>query len=214
MASVATFGLRSSLARGSWPSVAQATISKYLPPKPRRPPSPTWRTFWNNHRSLIAAVNFFVVPTATFRLLYCFLVLTPDRRRVAHFNVTSHPSALWTALQIVEAFPFGAAPKHLVRDYDGIYGNAFQERMKHLGIEEVRITPRSPWHNPYVERLIGTIRRPLVSLRLTQPVRLGLQKPVERLFHVRPHHLADMTPKLRLLNTNNAVKASLIRKTC
>ncbi len=142
--------------------VAQATITKYLPPPlpgPRRPASPSWRTFWENHLPDIAAVDFFVVPTDTFRLLYCFLVLSPDRRRVIHFNVTEHPTAQWTAQQLVEAFPFESAPQYLVRDNDGIYGQVFQRRLAQLGIEDVPITPRSPWQNPYVERLIGTIRR-------------------------------------------------------
>jgi transposase InsO family protein len=141
--------------------VASATIRRYLPPisRPRHGGSPTWGTFWKNHLPDIAAVDFFVVPTATFRLLYCFLVLAPDRRRVLHFNITAHPSANWTAQQVVEAFPFDAAPKYLVRDNDGIYGEAFQRRVAELGVEEVPITPRSPWQNPYVERLIGTIRR-------------------------------------------------------
>ena len=86
-------------------------------------------------------------------------MLAPDRRRVIHFNVTEHPSARWTAQQIVEAFPFDSVPKYLVRDNDCIYGEVFQERLKHLGIEDVRTAPWSPWRNPYVERLIGTIRR-------------------------------------------------------
>ncbi len=128
-------------------------------PGPRQPSSPSWGAFWRNHLPEIAAVDFFVVPTATFRLLYCFLVLSPDRRRVVHFNVTAHPSAAWTAQQIVEAFPFEEAPKYLVRDNDGIYGDVFRRRIAGLGIEDVRIAPRSPWQNPYVERLIGTIRR-------------------------------------------------------
>lgn len=141
--------------------VAAATIAKYLPAKsgPRPGGSPSWRTFWKNHLPEIAAVDFFVVPTATFRLLYCFIVLSPDRRQVVHFNVTAHPSAAWTARQIVEAFPFDSVPKYLVRDNDGIYGAEFSRRMVALGIEEVRIAPRSPWQNAYVERLIGTIRR-------------------------------------------------------
>ncbi len=142
--------------------VSQATIRKYLPEPtsgPRRRGSPSWQAFWKNHASEIAAIDFFVVPTATFRLLYCFLVLLPDRRRVVHFNVTAHPSPAWTARQIVEAFPFDSAPKHLVRDNDAIYGRAFQERVARLGIDEVRTAPGSPWQNPYVERLIGTIRR-------------------------------------------------------
>ena len=141
--------------------IARATITKYLPPspRPRRGGSPTWRAFWKNHLPEITAVDFFVVPTVTFRLLYCFLVLSPDRRRVVHFNVTTNPSAPWTAQQIVEAFPFDSTPKYLVRDNDGIFGHVFAERMTQLGIEEVPITPHSPWQNPYVERLIGTIRR-------------------------------------------------------
>jgi putative transposase len=105
------------------------------------------------------AVDFFVVPTATFRRLYCFVVLSLDRRRVVHFNVTTNPSAAWTAQQIVEAFPFDSAPRFLQRDCDGIYGDEFRRRVKNLGIEEVVSAPRSPWQNPYVERLIGSIRR-------------------------------------------------------
>jgi len=145
---------------------AEATIRKYLPAAPRdprKPSSQSWRTFWKNHPTNLAAIDFFVVPTATFRLLYVFLVLSPNRRRVVHFGVTANPSALWTANQIVEAFPFDTAPKYLVRDNDGIYGDVFRKRMKALGIEEVPIAPHSPWQNPYVERLIGTIRRELLN---------------------------------------------------
>jgi transposase InsO family protein len=142
--------------------VAQATIAKYLPTQPRgscRPSSPSWRSFWKNHLPEIAAVDFLIVPTAPFRLLCCFLILLPDRRQVLHFNVTAQPSAAWTAQQIVEAFPFDSAPKYLVRDNNGIFGSVFKRRIERLGIEDVPISPRSPWQNPYVERLIGTIRR-------------------------------------------------------
>jgi transposase InsO family protein len=107
----------------------------------------------------IAAIDFFVVATVGFRLLYCFIVLRHDRRRVVHFNVTPYPTARWTAQQVVEAFPFDEAPRFLIRDHDGIYGLDFRGRVKHLGIEEVVIAYRSPWQNPYVERLIGSIRR-------------------------------------------------------
>ena len=99
------------------------------------------------------------VPTVTFRVLYVFLVLRHDRRRVVHFNVTTSPTAQWTAQQIVEAFPFEEAPRFLLRDRDGIYGQDFQDRVKHMGIEEVPTAPRAPWQNPFVERLIGSIRR-------------------------------------------------------
>ena len=88
-----------------------------------------------------------------------FIILAYERRRIVHFNVTEHPTAQWTAQQIVEAFPWDTAPRCLLRDRDAIYGEHFQERIKHMGIEEVKIAPRSPWQNPYCERVIGSIRR-------------------------------------------------------
>ncbi|MEX2170788.1 MAG: integrase core domain-containing protein [Pirellulales bacterium] len=138
--------------------LAESTVAKYLL-KRTKPPSPTWKTFLKNHLREMAAIDFFVVPTATFRLLYVFVVLSLDRRKVLHFNVTAHPSAQWTAQQVVEAFPFDDAPEFLQRDRDGIYGEVFQRRVASLGIEEIVSAPRSPWQNPYVERLIGSIRR-------------------------------------------------------
>jgi len=138
--------------------VAESTVAKYMG-RARKPPSQTWRTFLENHVPDIAAIDFFIVATVRFRLLYCFLVLRHHRRRVVHFNVTPHPTAHWTAQQAVEAFPFDEAPRFLSRDHDGIYGDDFRERIKHLGIEEVVIAYRSPWQSPHVERLIGSIRR-------------------------------------------------------
>ena len=87
------------------------------------------------------------------------LVLAHDRRRVIHFNVTANPTAQWTAQQIIEAFPWDTAPRYLLRDRDAIYGERFQRRVQSMGIEQVLSAPRSPWQNPYVERLIGSIRR-------------------------------------------------------
>jgi transposase InsO family protein len=127
-------------------------------PRPKEP-SPNWRSFLNNHIESLAAVDFFVVPTITFQVLYCFVVLRHDRRRVAHFNVTSRPTPTWVAQQIREAFPFDPAPRFLIHDRDGVYGDCFQATMRSLGIGEVVIAPRSPWQNAFVERLIGTLRR-------------------------------------------------------
>ncbi|MDZ7781677.1 MAG: integrase core domain-containing protein [Halioglobus sp.] len=138
--------------------VSQATVSKYML-WAKKPPSQTWRTFLNNHADCLAAMDFFTVPTARFRVLYVLLVLSHDRRRVVHFNVTEHPTARWTAQQLVEAFPFDTAPRYLLRDRDAIFGNKVRRRIKSLGIEEVISAPRSPWQNPYVERVIGSIRR-------------------------------------------------------
>ncbi len=136
---------------------SKATVEKYRS-RHGKPPSQTWRTFLDNHVRDIVAVDFFTVPTATFRILFCFIVLRHDRRMVVHFNVTAHPTARWTAQQIVEAFPYNEAPRFLLRDRDSIYGEFFRQRVKHMGIEEVVTAPRSPWQNPYVERLNGSIR--------------------------------------------------------
>ncbi len=139
-------------------AIAQSTVATYMPRR-RKPPSQNWRTFLDNHIRDIVAIDFFVVPTVHFRLLYCFIVLRHERRRVVHFNVTPYPTARWTAQQIVEAFPNDEAPRFLLRDRDGIYGRDFQRRIDRMSIEEVVIAYRSPWQNPFVERLIGSIRR-------------------------------------------------------
>jgi len=124
-----------------------------------KPPSQTWRTFLTNHANQIAAVDFFTIPTINFRNLYCFVILLHDRRKVAHFTVTEHPTAEWTAQQIIDAFPDEEAPKYLIRDRDGIYGEYFRKRVAGMGIEEVLTSPQSPFQNPYAERVIGSIRR-------------------------------------------------------
>jgi putative transposase len=138
--------------------VSQPTVSKYMI-RHRKPPSQTWRTFLKNHAQDIVSVDFFTVPTGTFRVLYVFLVLSNQRRRVVHFNVTESPTAVWTGQQIVEAFPWDTAPRYLIRDRDGKYGEDFVRRVESLGIRNVLISARSPWQNPYVERVIGSIRR-------------------------------------------------------
>jgi transposase InsO family protein len=128
-------------------------------PRRVKPPSQPWRTFLHNHISDLASVDFFVVPTATFRVLYVFVVLLHHRRRIAHFNVTDSPTAAWTAQQIVEAFPEDSAPCYLLRDRDSIYGAEFRRRVRGMGAAEVLTALRSPWQNPFAERVIGTIRR-------------------------------------------------------
>ena len=138
--------------------VSESTVARYMIPK-RRPPSQTWRTFLKNHVGEIAAADFFTVPTATFRVLFCFLVLLHDRRRIVHFNVTASPSGPWATQQIIEAFPFDEAPRFLLRDRDSIYGEQFRRRVHGMGMEEVVIAPHAPWQNPYVERLIGRSAR-------------------------------------------------------
>ncbi len=139
-------------------SIAQATVSKYLVRHPT-PPSQSWRSFLKNHVPDLVSIDFFTVPTATFRVLFVFVILRHDRRRIVHVNVTEHPSAAWTAQQIVEAFPWDSAPRYLLRDRDDVYGPSFTQRVVALGIHPVRTAPRSPWQNPFVERVIGSLRR-------------------------------------------------------
>ena len=138
--------------------VDSATVEKYMV-RARKPPSPTWRAFLKNHIKEIIAVDFFVVPTVTFKVLFVFFVIAHARRRIVHFAVTAHPTAEWTAQQVVEAFPWEAAPRFLLRDRDAVYGPAFEVRVENLGIEEVLTAPRSPWQNPYAERLSRRIRQ-------------------------------------------------------
>jgi putative transposase len=137
--------------------VSDSTIRKYRP-RTRRGDQ-TWKTFLHNHAKDLIAVDFFVVPTATFRVLYVFLVLAHERRKVLHFNITDSPSAAWTAQQLTEAFPYALPPRYLLRDRDGIYGLEFVQRTRGLGLEQKLIAPRAPWQNPFVERLIGSLRR-------------------------------------------------------
>ncbi len=113
----------------------------------------------DNHVGDIVAIDFFVVPTAMFRVLYVFLVMSHDRRRILHFSATTSPSARWTAQQVREAFPYDTGPRYLLRDRDRIFGTDFVRCVGSIGIEEVVTAPASPWQNPDCERLIGSIRR-------------------------------------------------------
>jgi putative transposase len=137
--------------------VSQATVAKYMA-RLRTPPSQSWRTFLTNHLQQIAAADFFVVPTATCRLLFVLVILAHERRHVVHVAVTDQPTAVWTAQQLREAFPWNEAPRYLVHDRDSAFC-AWTTTASAIGIEEVLTAPRSPWQNAYAARLIGSIRR-------------------------------------------------------
>jgi transposase InsO family protein len=139
-------------------AVSERTVSRLLERQPR-PRSQTWRTFLTNHLASAASMDFFTVPTLTGRVLFVLVLLSHDRRRIVHLNVTDHPTAAWSAQQVVEAFPDDTAPRWLHRDRDCIYSDAFHRRLAGMDITEVVSAPASPWQNPYVERLIGSIRR-------------------------------------------------------
>jgi putative transposase len=139
-------------------NIGETSVSKYMV-RPRKPPSQTWRTFLDNHIQQLVSADFFTVPTIRFQVLYVFLVLSHERRRILHFHVTAHPTAEWTAQQLRNAFPWDSAPRFLLRDRDRIFGDDFTRQVQDMGIQEVLSAPRSPWQRAYVERVIGTIRR-------------------------------------------------------
>ena len=169
-------------------NVAERTVSRLMP-KRRPAPSQTWRTFLTNHVRDLVSIDFFTVPTAHWRVLFILVVLAHHRRRVLHFNVTEHPTAAWTAQQIVEAFPDDTAPAYLLRDRDTIYGHAFRQRVKGMQIDEVLTAPRSPWQNPFAERLIGSIRRECLDhvLVLERAAPAPYPDPLLRLLSRRAH---------------------------
>ncbi len=138
--------------------VAQSTVAKYMARR-GRPPGQSWRTFLRNHVDGIAAVDFLVVPTIAFKLLFVFVVLRHRRRELVAFGVTAHPTAEWLARQIAEAFPWETTPEYMLRDRDGSYGAPFRRRVRAMGIRDRPVAPRSPWQNGHVERVIGSIRR-------------------------------------------------------
>jgi len=138
--------------------VAQSTVAKYMA-RSGRGREQTWKTFLHNHVSGIGAMDFLVVPTINFRLLFVLVILRHERRRLISLSVTDHPTAEWIARQITDAFPWDEAPDYMVRDRDKCYGHAVRKRLAAMGIRDHPIAPRSPWQNGHAERLIGSIRR-------------------------------------------------------
>ena len=185
-------------------------------PRHRQPPSQTWRTFLENHVKTMVSVDFFTVPTLRFQVLYVFLVLAHDRRRIVHFNVTAHPTAEWTVQQMREAFPFDQIPRYLLRDRDSVFGGEFRKDVTALGITEVLSAPRSPWQRAYVEPVIGTIRREYLDhvivfgeASLYQHVKLFLGYYHESRTHLS---LAKDAPEPRLVHPPEVGRVVAIRQ--
>src|SRR3981189_2731086 len=135
--------------------VAQSTVAKYMARRGRGP-SQTWKTFVRNHSPGIAAMDFLIVPTIGFKLLFILVILRHQRRRLISLSVTANPTADWIARQITDAFPWNEAPDYLIRDRDASYGHAVTRRLAAMGIRDHPTAPRSPWQNGYAERLIGS----------------------------------------------------------
>jgi putative transposase len=174
--------------------VAKATVETYRV-RPQRPPSPTWKAFLNNHVRDVVALDFFVVPTLTHKVLFVLLILAHERRCVVHVHVTEPPTAQWTAQQVIDAFPWDEGPQYLLRYRDRLYSASFRQRVRHMGIEQVVIAPRSPWQNPYVERLIGSIRRECLDHMIVlheRHLRRFLTGSFQCDHHWRTHRALDM----------------------
>ena len=181
--------------------VCQATVAKYMARR-QRPPSQTWRTFLTNHIDQIAAADFFVVPTITYRLLFVLVILNHQRRRVTHIAVTAHPTAAWTAQQLREAFPEETAPRYLIHERDHAFAS-LPATASGMGITELRTAPRSPWQNAYAERLIGSIRRECLD-HVVVVNEIGLLRVLSRYlayYHQSRTHLslAKDSPQPRLM---------------
>jgi putative transposase len=185
--------------------ISERTVSRLMPKKDKKP-SQTWTTFLRNHVGQLGSIDFFTVPTIQLRVLYVLVILAHDRRRVVHFNITEHPTAVWAAQQIIEAFPEDHAPRYLVRDRDGIYGEHFKTRVQGMGIEELRIAPRSPWENCYVERVIGSIRRDCLNhvIIINDKHLRGILKSYFVYYHESRTHLSleKDTPQTRTIQPN------------
>src|SRR5262245_54429020 len=138
--------------------VGQTSVAKHMARR-RGPPSQGWNTFLRNHADGIAAIDLFVVPTISFRLLYGLLIMGHGRRQILWLGVTANPTAEWIANQLTEACGWQAAPQYLVRDRDAVYGDVFIRRLQAMGIRDRPTAARSPWQSGYAERLIGSIRR-------------------------------------------------------
>ena len=144
--------------------ISERTVSRFMP-KHRKPPSQTWKAFLNNHLKDLVSTDFFTVPTVTFRVLFVFVVLSHDRRRVVYFNVTEHPTDLWTGQQIVQALPRGngSASISATGSNRRSMGTLLRERVSGMEIEQILTAPQSPWQSPFVERPIGSIRAGLLD---------------------------------------------------
>jgi len=144
--------------------VSERTISRWMRRVPRDAErAKRWLAFLRNHREVIAAMDFFTVPTLTFGVLYCLFVIGHGRRRVLHFSVTRHPTSTWIVQQLREAFPYQWAPSFLIFDRDAKYGLEVSIAVRSMAIQAIRTSFRSPWQNGIAERWVESCRRDLLD---------------------------------------------------
>jgi transposase InsO family protein len=190
--------------------VAQSSVAKYMV-KRRGPPGQGWLTFLRNHAPDIAAMDFFVVPTIGFDLLYAFVIVRLDRRDLVWISVTKNPTAEWVARQITEAFPWDGAPGHMIRDRDRIYGTIVTRRLRAMGIRDKPTAPASPWQNSFAERLIGSIRRECLDhiIVLSEAHLRRILRSYARYYnHIRTHRSLDKdAPVSRPVQRTGSIKS-------
>jgi len=148
--------------------VSEATVSRYLRTFKSRHPDlkkqQSWMTFLKNHSDVISAMDFFIVPTIGFKILFVFFIIDHKRRIIRHFNVTSHPSALWVIQQLRDTFPFDKVPKYLILDRDKIFSSGVKGFLEHQLRVKPKVTSyRSPWQNGLAERFVLSARSDLLN---------------------------------------------------
>ena len=197
-------------------TVSPRTVRRYRSQALRRPPSQSWRTFLKNHAADIWAVDLFTVQTLTLRTLYVIVFIAHDRRRIVHVNVTRHPTAEWVWRQLLEATPWGAQPRHLIRDRDRCYGADFVAKASRIGIHTVITPVRAPNANAIAERVIGTLRRECLDHMIVLSERhllLVLREYVGHYNAMRPHRTLGLdSPRGREPRAKPNATARVIRR--
>jgi transposase InsO family protein len=172
---------------------SERTVLRWMRKALRSPvPAKNWMTFLSNHREAIAAMDFFTVPTLTFGMIYCFFVISHDRRRILHCNVTRHPTSVWVTQQLREAFPYNPTGKYLIFDRAANFGEEVVSTVKSFGIVPKRTSFRSPWQNGVAERWVGNYRRDLLDhvIVLNERHLKRLMTEYVRYYHEDRTHLA------------------------
>jgi putative transposase len=197
--------------------ISERTVLRWMRKTPKDPePATRWAAFLRNHREVIAAMDFFTVPTLTFGVLYCFFVIAHDRRRILHHNATQHPTSAWASQQLREAFPYDYAPKYLIFDRASNFDGDVTDTIKSLGIEPKRTSFRSPWQNGIAERFVGSCRRELLDHVIVFNERhlKRLMKDYIRYYHEDRTHLglAKGTPENRPTDKGAGTRCGVVSR--